>query len=188
MAGSASPRPESVSCPAFVSNCAAAPSTQGPRSFEPPPRDSMTTHKPPRSHARRHRLRSSGAGALVAGIAAVAIMAASATPAGAAVAPAARTDSEATLQPGRIAHDGGGGPGELDVAMLILMVGVGCAIAAPIAGRARLSRERSIRRFRGQLRRVDVVSLCQRPTADPHHQAQDQDPRPPGPRGHDSPR
>lgn len=139
----------------------------------------MTTQTP-RSHPRR-RLRSISAVALVAGLAAVVLMAVSATPASAAAAPAARSAPDAVVQSEGEASNGGTGSGELDVAMLILMVGVGGAITVPIACQARIARERSIRRFRGQLRSADAFSFCQHPIADHRTQPGYQDPRPPGP-------
>jgi len=110
-------------------------------------------------------------------------MAVSATPASAAAAPTAKAAPGAVLQPGGRTGDGGPTSGKLDIAMLVMVVGVVGAITAPIAGRAHITRARSIRRFKGQLRDADLVSLCQQPIADDRHQPECQDSWPPGPRG-----
>lgn len=146
----------------------------------------MATDRP-RPRARRRHVGPRRAWAVASLIAvAAAIAGAPATPASAAAAPAARTRSDATAEPGRAGRSVGSGtaggqrtaPGQLNVAMLIVAVGMGLAITAPIACRERIARERSILGFRGQLRNADLVSLCQ-----PRPAAQDQtgfhDPPPP---------
>jgi len=80
--------------------------------------------------------------------------------------------------------DGTGGSGELNVVMLVMMIGVAGVITAHLAGRARIVRERSIRRFRDQLRSADVVGLCRQRVADHRGLPEGQDPSPPGQRGH----
>jgi len=122
------------------------------------------------------------ASAVVAGLAVVVLLAVSATPASAGGAPAARPAPGAVVQSERGASNGGNGAGELDVAVLILMVGVGGAITVPIACRARIARERSIRRFKAQLRSADVFSFCQQPIAE-HTPPDSQDPGQSGSQG-----
>jgi len=114
------------------------------------------------------------AGVLVTLVAVLAVMGVSARPAAALAAPAARAPSHAMVQPGLDNHnaseragDGRSKPGGLNVAMLIIVAGLGLVIGAPIAGRARLARELFILRFRGQLRNADLVTLFQPRTFGP---------------------
>jgi len=122
------------------------------------------------------------ASAVVGGLAVVVLMAAWATPASAGGAPAARPTPSAVVQSDGGVSYGADGAGELDVAMLILMVGVGGAITVPIACRARIAHERSIRRFRAQLRSAEVLSFGQQPIAD-HTPPDSHEPGQPGPQG-----
>ncbi len=127
----------------------------------------MTTDKPG-SSTRVRRARSRCAWALV-GLSAIAVVSSvSAPPAGAVAAPVASAAPQAPSTP---RHDGGGRsspnatagqaePGHLNMAMLAAFVGLGLAIGVPIAGRARLANERSIRRFRAELRDADVSDRC----------------------------
>ncbi len=90
-------------------------------------------------------------------------------PAGGAL--AAPIASAAHQAPSASRHDGGGRgspsataaqaeSGHLNMAMVAVLVGLGLAIGVPIAGRARIANEHSIRRFRGELRNADISELC----------------------------
>lgn len=119
----------------------------------------------------------SGAWALVA-LAAALFMGALATPADAMATSATKAPSGAsasTDQDGR--HPAGG----LNVAMLTVTVGIGLAIATAVKGRARISHERSIRRFKAQLRGDDLVSACARRAGVHEDQSGLHDPHPTGP-------
>jgi len=110
---------------------------------------------------------------LLALSASAAILFGAVTPVRAATALAAETASAATSSPGRYGarssssgvDHGANSAGELNVAMLVMVIGLGLAISGLFLHRAPIARECRIRRFRGQLRSADPVNLCRPRTA-----------------------
>jgi len=129
------------------------------------------------SSGRRRSVRARGIRVLASLVVLGAVMCASITPAGAGGAPAPTVPSDSTSQAGA---DERGAASGLNVGALLTLVGLGLAICVPIAGRARIARERSVRRFRAQLRSADLPAICERRTTTGQGPADVKDPPSPG--------